>query len=65
MAKRKIGHKANSQLNGEWGKHVRKWMKKITSGKRRHHDKEIIREEVDDFLYEGNQLTTFTGNGRG
>lgn len=46
MAKRKLGHKANAALNGEWGKHVKKWMKKVTSSRRRSEDKVIIREEI-------------------
>lgn len=46
MPKLRVGHSANSKLNGEWDGHVRKWMKKITSGKRRNQDKRIIREEI-------------------
>ena len=41
-----IGNKLNSALNGEWAKHVRRWWKKYTSGKRRTKDKEIIREQL-------------------
>jgi len=46
MPKLRVGHSANSKLNGEWAGHVKKWMKKITSGKRRCRDKQIIREEL-------------------
>lgn len=42
------GNSANSKLNGEWGKHVRADGKKITSGKRRMANKEIIREELNN-----------------
>lgn len=44
-----IGNKSNAQLNGEWGKHVRKrdGGKKITSSRRRMIEKEIIRNELD------------------
>lgn len=46
MSKRKVGHAQNSKLNGEWGKHVRKFWKKLTSRKRRLRDRQIIREEI-------------------
>lgn len=47
MPKLRVGHAANSKLNGEWSGHVKKWMKKVTSGKRRIKDREIIREEIE------------------
>jgi hypothetical protein len=46
MRKPRHGHAANAKLNGEWGSHVKKWMKKITSGRRRAQDKRVIREEI-------------------
>jgi hypothetical protein len=46
MSKRKLGHADNAKLNGEWGGHAKKWMKRITSGRRRARDKRIIREEM-------------------
>lgn len=42
------GNSENAKLNGEWGKHVRADGKKITSGKRRMANKEIIREELNN-----------------
>ena len=42
------GHKQNSGLNGEWAKHVRKPLKKITSGLRRNKQKIIIKKEQED-----------------
>jgi hypothetical protein len=48
MAKLRVGHAANSKLNGEWAKHVRKksGCKKVTSGLRRAESKRIIYQEV-------------------
>ena len=47
MSKKRVkGHAANSKLNGEWASHVKADEKKVTSGKRRMQDKEIIREEI-------------------
>jgi hypothetical protein len=43
-----IGNKSNALLNGEWGKHVRKWWKKYTSKARRRIDKSIIIKELKD-----------------
>jgi hypothetical protein len=45
-----VGNKQNSFLNGEWGGHVRKGIKKITSGKRRMEDKRVIKAEESDFF---------------
>jgi len=50
MRKPRIRHAANAKLNGEWGGHVKKWMKKITSGRRRAQDKRIIREALQSIL---------------
>lgn len=50
MSKLRVGNAANSKLNGEWGTHVKKWMKKVTAGRRRMQDKAIIRNEIE--LYE-------------
>ncbi len=44
MGKIRIGNKKNSILNGEWAGHVRRFMKRITSGKRRMEDKRIVNE---------------------
>jgi hypothetical protein len=46
----RVGNKKNSILNGEWAGHVRKWGKKITSGKRRMQDKEIIKDIKDNLV---------------
>lgn len=48
MPKLRVGHAANSKLNGEWAGHVRRWMKKVTAGKRRSQDKIVIRRELSD-----------------
>ncbi len=46
MAQR--GHKQNSYLNGEWGVHVKKGTKKITSGIRRQYDKKDIKDRLEN-----------------
>ncbi|HEY8781041.1 MAG TPA: hypothetical protein VIM16_05470 [Mucilaginibacter sp.] len=43
-----VGNKQNSILNGEWAKHVRRWYKRHTSGRRREEDKQIIKEAVKE-----------------
>jgi hypothetical protein len=48
MPKIRIGNKQNSILNGEWAGHVRRFMKRITSGKRRMQDKSIIKKIKDN-----------------
>jgi hypothetical protein len=45
-----IGNKQNSNLNGEWAKHVRWWLKRRTAGRRRENDKQIIKEAVKETL---------------
>ncbi len=47
MSKIRPGHKQNSFLNGEWGKHVRGFLKKHTSGVRRMRDRMIIKKELE------------------
>lgn len=47
MPKLRVGHAANSKLNGEWAGHVRRWMKKHTASIRRMQDKVIIRKELE------------------
>ena len=42
----KVGNKINSVMNREWAKHVRRYLKKATSGLRRLNDKRVIREEL-------------------
>ncbi len=54
MAKIRVGNKQNSILNGEWGGHVRSFMKRVTSGIRRAHDRQLINQELD-FL-DGNDV---------
>ena len=39
--------KQNMGINGEFAKHIRKWWKKFTSGKRRIIDKKIIKKEYE------------------
>jgi len=54
MGKIRPGNKQNAGLNGEWGAHVKKWYKKVTSGIRRTKDKEEIRKEMKgDYICEG------------
>jgi hypothetical protein len=58
MGKIRIGNKQNSILNGEWAGHVRRFMKRITSGKRRMEDKEIIKkvkEELNEIIINKNE----------
>lgn len=43
---KQVGNAENSKLNGEWAKHVRRWGKKFTSGKRRMNDKKIIEYKI-------------------
>lgn len=40
--------KANSVINGEYAKHVRKWYKKFTSHKRRMKNKKIIKKLLEE-----------------
>ena len=47
MGKIRTGNKKNSFLNGEWAGHVRRYLKKITSGKRRAEDRKLLRKELD------------------
>lgn len=44
------GNKENALLNGEWGKHVRKWMKKFTSSVRRTKNKKILNNSLKETL---------------
>jgi hypothetical protein len=46
MGKIRVGNKKNSILNGEWAGHVRGFLKKYTSSKRRIEDKRIIKQEI-------------------
>ena len=46
MSKLRVGNKANSLLNGEWGRHVRKWGKFFTGKIRRNISKKIIKNEL-------------------
>lgn len=43
-----IGSKDNSYLEGEWGKHAHKGGKKISAGRRRVRDKNVIKEQLND-----------------
>jgi hypothetical protein len=52
MGKIRIGNKKNSILNGEWAGHVRAFLKKITSGKRRMQDKKIINDYLKNRAYD-------------
>ena len=40
-----LGNKLNAYINGEWGKHVKKWMKQKTSRIRRQMEKRKIKED--------------------
>jgi hypothetical protein len=44
----RVGNKKNSIINGEWAGHIRKFGKKLTAGKRRMIDKEIIKKIKDN-----------------
>jgi uncharacterized membrane protein len=44
----RVGNKLNSYLNGEWAGHVKHWMKKLTSRKRRLIDKKLIRKLLEE-----------------
>jgi hypothetical protein len=46
--KTNVGSKENSNLNGEWKKHVDAETKKITSGKRRAKSKQIIIRDLSE-----------------
>lgn len=48
MGKLRVGHKENSRLNGEWAGHVRGFMKRFTSKRRRNDSKKIIKKMLDD-----------------
>ena len=48
MSKLRVGHKENSRLNGEWAGHVRGFMKRFTSKRRRNDGKKIIKQQLDD-----------------
>jgi len=41
-------HKENASLNGEWAKHVRKPLKKLTAHKRRVRSKKTIRKDLKE-----------------
>ncbi len=58
MPKLRVGNKQNAIINGEWAGHVRKWGKKITSGKRRILDKKIIKEQLNDSIQVCNSVKT-------
>lgn len=45
---RTSARKDNATLNKEWGKHVRKPGKKVTSGKRRVRSKKIIKKAIKE-----------------
>lgn len=40
----------NMKLNGEWCKHARRWLKKMTSKYRRVEGKKILRKEYKNFI---------------
>ena len=40
------GNSSNAKLNGEWGKHVRSFWKKLTAKKRRAAGKKIINADA-------------------
>lgn len=56
MSKIRPGNKQNSALNGEWAAHVRRSYKKVTSGKRRSKDKELIYNELKDMCMGGEDI---------
>ena len=51
MSKIRKGNKQNAGINGEWGKHVRRGEKRITSGRRR----AIIKKDNDAHLKDKQQ----------
>ena len=48
MSKLRVGNKANSLLNGEWAKHMRKWGKFVTAKARRNVDKKTVKKEINE-----------------
>lgn len=48
MAKLRVGNKENSGINGEYAGHVRRFMKRFTSKKRRKLGKKDIDERQKD-----------------
>jgi|GEM_PF-2489735 len=46
----RVGNSANAKINREWGAHVRRRGKKITSGKRRIQEKQLVRNELSDVV---------------
>lgn len=48
MNKLRTGNKENSHLNGEWGHHVRKFMKRFTSKRRRNEGKKMINKNLNN-----------------
>ncbi len=43
-----VGNKINSYLNGEWAKHARPFLKRLTTRRRRFEGKDFIRKEIAD-----------------
>ena len=50
MSKTRVGHKENSHINGEYAGHVRGFMKRFTSKKRRRLGNNEIKNELKDEL---------------
>jgi len=50
MSKLRVGHKENSAINGEYAGHVRGWLKRFTSKKRRRLGKEDINKRQSNEL---------------
>ena len=48
MGKLRVGNKENSHLNGEWAGHVRGFMKRFTSKRRRNVGKKEIRKRLEE-----------------
>jgi len=48
MAKTRVGSKENSAINGEYAGHVRGWLKRFTSKKRRRLGKKDVDERQND-----------------
>jgi hypothetical protein len=48
MGNLRVEHKENSRLNGEWAGHVRGFMKRFTSKRRRNDGKKDIQKRMSE-----------------
>jgi hypothetical protein len=48
MCKLRPGNKQNALINGEWGRHVRRFWKRQTSGRRRTRKRTLLKRIQED-----------------